>query len=557
MRAFSFRAPGAGRERSFRHGGLEVPRGMLAIAKVSLPERAVNTRARRRAAAALERDLADVLSSFQESITIEGAEAAVLSGQARLVFSSGAPSVLEAQLTATLGEHLERAAQSGANIGLRFAPSSLTGISPGLATEAAVAFIERQGASAVVGITTSTQAGIQELIARGLRDQIAPVEVAQRIGKLAGLTPRQVTAVENFRAATFKRLVPVPEALTPSVQRVIDQEVDRYRKRQLLLRGRGIAETETQTAIRAGEEAFYDQGIREGAIEAENVIRTWRTVGDDRVCPICFPLHGQSVPFNQEFQTSAGPMRGPPAHNRCRCYIQYAETATPGGRPRRARGPAPVPPVSGLPKAKGSFDPTEDFDPGMQAKMARLKERDWPPGITPAQHESRVMYQGAGFGPINRALRKAPGEMRDFQMGTKLGKVPISEHVENLDGLLTHALELPEDLTLYRGIKTKGVEELAAYKNAQAGDVLSDKAFGSWTGHRPTALSFGETEGMTLRMQAQAGEKIMYLGTFEEEVLLGRNASYRVVSVEENVTMLKSTNRELKRTVVTVEQVKE
>jgi hypothetical protein len=46
--------------------------------------------------------------------------------------------------------------------------------------------------------------------------------------------------------------------------------------------------------------------------EAYPVIwETWRTSGDERVCPICGPLAGL------EFKAGDGPM--PPLHTNCRC----------------------------------------------------------------------------------------------------------------------------------------------------------------------------------------------------------------------------------------------
>ena len=51
--------------------------------------------------------------------------------------------------------------------------------------------------------------------------------------------------------------------------------------------------------------------------EAYPVIwETWRTSGDERVCPVCGPLAGL------EYQAGAGPM--PPLHANCRCIRETA-----------------------------------------------------------------------------------------------------------------------------------------------------------------------------------------------------------------------------------------
>ena len=48
----------------------------------------------------------------------------------------------------------------------------------------------------------------------------------------------------------------------------------------------------------------------------------WITSVDERVCPICGPLHGVVVPLTAQFD---GGFDGPPAHPRCRCDIAPAE----------------------------------------------------------------------------------------------------------------------------------------------------------------------------------------------------------------------------------------
>lgn len=51
------------------------------------------------------------------------------------------------------------------------------------------------------------------------------------------------------------------------------------------------------------------------------VIKRFFTNNDDRVCPICGPLHNTVVPFDEPFHTGAGDLDGPPLHVRCRCWL--------------------------------------------------------------------------------------------------------------------------------------------------------------------------------------------------------------------------------------------
>lgn len=52
------------------------------------------------------------------------------------------------------------------------------------------------------------------------------------------------------------------------------------------------------------------------------VIKTWFTNNDDRVCEICAPLHGKSVPIAEVFIDAFGDVYdSPPAHVNCRCWM--------------------------------------------------------------------------------------------------------------------------------------------------------------------------------------------------------------------------------------------
>lgn len=78
-------------------------------------------------------------------------------------------------------------------------------------------------------------------------------------------------------------------------------------------RAEGIAITEGTNAITAGSESAAKQS---GGLSGDDL---WITERDRKVCPVCVPLNNQprSV-WGLKFPA------GPPAHPRCRCYIEYA-----------------------------------------------------------------------------------------------------------------------------------------------------------------------------------------------------------------------------------------
>lgn len=84
----------------------------------------------------------------------------------------------------------------------------------------------------------------------------------------------------------------------------------------ILSRGRAdsVGVTETTRSISHGEQWTRRQIERAG----QTMVAYWVTEKDARVCPVCRPLDGKRQEFwEDEFPT------GPPAHPRCRCYLQY------------------------------------------------------------------------------------------------------------------------------------------------------------------------------------------------------------------------------------------
>lgn len=72
------------------------------------------------------------------------------------------------------------------------------------------------------------------------------------------------------------------------------------------------AVTEVTGAISAGERAAAEAIGSELGVKLEPV---WVTSMDDHVCPICRPLNGTAI--------GNGSRQYPPAHVRCRCYVDW------------------------------------------------------------------------------------------------------------------------------------------------------------------------------------------------------------------------------------------
>ena len=81
-----------------------------------------------------------------------------------------------------------------------------------------------------------------------------------------------------------------------------------------------IAQTETTRAAVEGALAVRAEIEKQGL----KMRGTWQTSNDERVCPICGPLHGTKEEDNGGYRHPDGTIyQKPPAHVRCRCWVNH------------------------------------------------------------------------------------------------------------------------------------------------------------------------------------------------------------------------------------------
>jgi len=78
-----------------------------------------------------------------------------------------------------------------------------------------------------------------------------------------------------------------------------------------------IATTET-TRVYAEANLLAGEALKKEYPDVQ-VIKRFFTNRDDRVCPLCAPLHGQEVEIGETFE---GGYDGPPIHCGCRCWVE-------------------------------------------------------------------------------------------------------------------------------------------------------------------------------------------------------------------------------------------
>lgn len=292
--------------------------------KVTRAERAANVSAREELVRALEPLFEDIFDAFRLDVDDEIRRRLASSGVI------GAPATSLASLEGTLGvqlaDVLAQAMQAGAQVGLRFSGIEGISVSPEVAQRAAARFIRTQGSTQIAQINTETRRSIRRILGRVRSDAISPENAAQRISRQVGLTTRQARSLELFEEGLIRQRIPTPEADVQRVRETIAQDVENARQRMVRDRSRLIVENEVQLGVQEGERLFWEEAIKAGETRPDLLLKRWFTVQDERVCPICAPLHGQIVAFDASFSSLGFLGLSPPAHLRCRCFLEYAPT---------------------------------------------------------------------------------------------------------------------------------------------------------------------------------------------------------------------------------------
>lgn len=210
--------------------------------------------------------------------------------------------------------------------------------------EAVVRWIESHTGQLITGVTQETRRAVADIIRAGYIEGVPVRTQARQIRRVVGLTARDAGAVDRFLRSQLEAGIARDRAETMT-QRMAD--------RLLRRRAENIARTETMTATNHGQLEAWKQASDQGLLNPAATRRVWIATGDDRLCPICAVLDGETVGFQDPFVSNvqatgfdikpAGTLEGtpqvdikptgtkplknpvstmtPPAHPSCRCTI--------------------------------------------------------------------------------------------------------------------------------------------------------------------------------------------------------------------------------------------
>lgn len=158
---------------------------------------------------------------------------------------------------------------------------------------------------------TSTQALLQGFNTYVNR-RVPPKIAAERILDAYGLTPRQVTALVHLKD---------PEAVASGVLQVRDSRRRQFVAKSLSTRMKNISRQEDHTLHQTAKTLAWAWAKEKGTLH-ESARKIWITAKDERVCPVCGPLHGQRVEVGKPFLDEFGNKIYGPPHMMCRCDIR-------------------------------------------------------------------------------------------------------------------------------------------------------------------------------------------------------------------------------------------
>jgi hypothetical protein len=139
---------------------------------------------------------------------------------------------------------------------------------------------------------------------------------ADRVLDAYGLTPRQM------RGFTSNKQFAV--AIESPAWFDVKARARLYIDRSLTQRVKKLAKQEEHNIDEQAKQ-FAWMWMQDKGQLTEKAQKMWITAKDERVCPVCGPLHGKKVGINDQFKTAEGVFWTPGLHPNCRCVVRLIE----------------------------------------------------------------------------------------------------------------------------------------------------------------------------------------------------------------------------------------
>jgi SPP1 gp7 family putative phage head morphogenesis protein len=173
---------------------------------------------------------------------------------------------------------------------------------------AAINWIESYSAMQLRDMAHQDMLLVRDVLARGARAKITNKQIARQLEQTIGLTHNSAIAVLNYEDKMRKQGLKESQISTLS---------DKYYNKLLRQRAETIALTESHTSTNKAWKDEISRSVHDGTLNRRQYQLVWYTSLDERRCPQCGALHGETAPVD------ADKVQGewPPLHPRCRCVV--------------------------------------------------------------------------------------------------------------------------------------------------------------------------------------------------------------------------------------------
>jgi hypothetical protein len=236
--------------------------------------------------------------------------------------------------------------------------------------------------------------------------QVPAKAAADRVLDAYGLTPRQMRGYVG--AKQFQ--VPVADTLP----RALKAKARAYIDRAFTTRTRKLARQEEHNIEQQAQQYAW-MWLQDKGRLSQKAQKIWITARDERVCPVCGPLHGKKVPVSEQFVTKDGSFWTPGLHPNCRCKVRLLEhrfTKNAFGVVEKARG------------SSIDWDPKEHPRGGDPANRGRFSRVAYKEPSKPVIATGPVIETAPPVADISPVADIAPGMLR------RVGVADISAPVD-------------------------------------------------------------------------------------------------------------------------------
>jgi len=212
----------------------------------------------------------------------------------------------------TAATYLSNKLMTKLNDSVKKADIELTG-SFDMRNPAAVSWAQKHTGEMITQVNTNSREGIKQILTDAQAYGGHPYETARQIRQYIGLT-------DNQMAGVLKKQHELDAEGRPKAQ--VDAMIDAEVRRRIRARAVTIARTETIAAAAHGQQLHWEDQLRKGYLDKNNMVKAWIVTPDDKLCPICAAMKDEKTGIDEEFLFGG---KCPPRHPNCRCSIGLEE----------------------------------------------------------------------------------------------------------------------------------------------------------------------------------------------------------------------------------------